>query len=77
MSVQSEIKHLNEFLEKFFERGVIKKYALKPLTKAGDNFGSVLHALDVEIVDKSNAEKVNMKLRIIKHHFSPLNFPIL
>lgn len=49
--IKFEIKHFTEFLEKCFGRKVID-YSMEPLTKAGDNYGSVLHAVEVKISGK-------------------------
>lgn len=46
--IKFEINKFTEFLETCFGRKVIE-YSMKPLTKAGDNYGSVLHAVEVKV----------------------------
>lgn len=52
MSTQSQdecgIKNFMEFLEKSLKQRVIE-YSFKPLTVAGDNYGSVMQSVDVKV----------------------------
>lgn len=52
-----EIKNFSEFLEKCLGRKVLD-YTLKRLTKPGDNYGSIMQSVDVEVAAKSDREKV-------------------
>lgn len=51
-----EIKNLNEFLEKCLGKKVLE-YKLKPLTKPGDNYGSVLQLIELKLGDELNKVK--------------------
>lgn len=54
-----EIRNFVYFLENCLNRKVID-YSLKSLTKPGDNYGSLLAAVDVNVVSKSDSEEVNI-----------------
>lgn len=57
-----EIKEFNAFLEKCLKRKVLH-YTLKPLTKPGDNYGSIMQSVDVKVAkefDQADGE-VNEK----------------
>lgn len=45
-----EIKNLKDFLEECLGKSILE-YALKPLTKPGDNYGSELQAIEVKLTD--------------------------
>lgn len=53
-----EINEFDKFLEKCLEQKVLN-YTLKPLTKPGDNYGSIMQSVDVKIAGKSEDEVVN------------------
>lgn len=57
--VTCEIKNFSEFLDKCLNRNVIG-YTMKPLTKAGDNYGSVLHSVELEVTGSGCCDKVNV-----------------
>lgn len=44
-----EIRNSNEFLEKSLSEKVLD-YTLKPLTKPGENYGSVMQLVEVKII---------------------------
>lgn len=52
-----EIRNFGEFLEKCLERKV-HEYSLKPLTKPGDNYGSVMQAVDVKVAGETDPTEV-------------------
>lgn len=64
MSTQSktvcEIKNFMEFLEQNLKQKVLS-YTLKPLTAAGDNYGSIIQSLDVKVA------KVNFLIENFEH----------
>lgn len=47
--VSTEIRFFVEFLEKCLGRKVLE-YSLKPLTKPGDNYGSIMQLVAVKVV---------------------------
>lgn len=55
-----EIKDFTEFLEKCLDRKVLE-YTLKPLTKPGDNYGSVMQSVEVKIAGSSDPKEVNIE----------------
>lgn len=55
-----EIKEFDKFLEKCLEQKVLN-YTLKPLTKPGDNYGSIMQSVDVKIAGKSEDEVINQE----------------
>lgn len=55
-----EIRKFSEFLEKCLGRTVLD-YQLKPLTKPGDNFGSVMQSVAVEVAGKNKNDDVSFK----------------
>lgn len=61
MSSQSgslcEIKDFTGFLEKCLGRKIVE-YSLKPLTKPGENYGSVMLSVEVKLVDDDENNKV-------------------
>lgn len=63
MSTQSqnvcEINNFMEFLEISLKQKIVE-YTLKPLTVAGDNYGSIMQAVDVKVA------KVNLLRHIIQ-----------
>lgn len=52
-----EIRNFGEFLEYRLERKIIE-YSLKPLTKPGDNYGSIMQAVVVKVAGKIDSDKV-------------------
>lgn len=52
-----KIRNFGEFLEKCLKRKVIE-YSLKPLTKPGDNYGSIMQAVDVKVAGVTDLDKV-------------------
>lgn len=48
-----ELKSLRYFLEKCLDKTVLN-FVLSDLTKAGDNYGSVLQSLEVAVADENN-----------------------
>ena len=53
-----EIKEFVEFLEASLSKKVLD-YMLKPLTKPGDNYGSIMQSVDVRVVGENDAKEVN------------------
>lgn len=53
-----EIKEFVKFLETSLSKRVLD-YTLKPLTKPGDNYGSIMQSLDVKVAGESDAKEVN------------------
>lgn len=64
MSAQSScnIRNFTEFLENCLQRKVLG-FTLKPLTKPGDNYGSTMQSVDVEVAGEceSASDKVNIQ----------------
>lgn len=58
-----EIAELRELLEKCLKLKVLD-YKLKCLTKPGDNYGSTVQSLDVEVADGNTNEKVQITKRV-------------
>lgn len=61
----NEIKNIREFLEKSLKRKVLK-YTTRPLTKPGDNYNSLLHAIKVDLLNKSNKVGLLIDFLLIK-----------
>lgn len=63
MSDQSQttckIRDFTEFLEKCLGRKVLE-YTLNPLTKPGDNYGSIMLSVEVKVAEINECNKVNM-----------------
>ncbi|XP_055321212.1 uncharacterized protein LOC129577737 [Sitodiplosis mosellana] len=58
----NDIKHLKTFLEKCLNKKVLE-YKLNSLTNPGDNFGSILRTIDLNVIENSNSnEKETMQL---------------
>lgn len=55
-----EIRKFPEFLEKCLGREILD-YQLKPLTKPGDNFGSVMQSVTVKVAGKTKSDEVSFK----------------
>ncbi|XP_055309442.1 uncharacterized protein LOC129573174 [Sitodiplosis mosellana] len=51
-----EIKEFGKFLEKCLNQKVLD-YTLKSLTKPGDNYGSIMQSVDVEVIGESDTEE--------------------
>lgn len=56
------IRRFPEFLEKCLGRTVLD-YTLKPLTKPGDHYGSILQAVEVKVAKNTNSNEVNLIFR--------------
>lgn len=56
------IRRFPEFLEKCLGQTVLD-YTLKPLTKPGDNYGSILQAVEVKVAKNTNSNEVNLIFR--------------
>lgn len=54
-----KINECRTFLETCLRRKVLS-YTLKPLTKPGDNFGSIMQSIDVEVAGENNPDEVNL-----------------
>lgn len=52
-----ELKNVHEFLEKQFAREILN-FTLNPLTKPGDNYNSMLQALEVKCFKGNNSNNV-------------------
>ncbi len=52
-----EYKNFTEFLEKCLNKRVVQ-YAVKPLTESGDNYNSVLHAIEVKSIQNNSSNEV-------------------
>lgn len=52
-----EIKNFGEFLEKCLKQK-IQSYSFRSLTKPGDNYGSVMHAVDIKLNENADANEV-------------------
>lgn len=48
-TVENQIVHLREFLENCLGRKILD-YSLQTMTKPGDNYGSIIHALTVTLI---------------------------
>lgn len=63
MSDQSQstckIRDLTEFLEKCLGRKVLE-YTLNPLTKPGDNYGSIMLSVEVKVAEINECNKVHV-----------------
>lgn len=57
-----EIRNFNEFLEKSLSEKVLD-YTLKPLTKPGENYGSVMQLVEVKIIKNTEVRKNFLKNR--------------
>lgn len=55
-----EVRNLSEFLQNCLRREILN-YELEPLTKPGDNYGSVMQSVTVEVAGKSDYSEVNIK----------------
>lgn len=53
-----EIQQFRSFLEKCLKTKVLE-YSLKPLTKPGDNYGSIMQSVDVKMLVTEDGNKVN------------------
>lgn len=53
-----EIRDFTAFLQKCLQRKVLD-FTLKPLTKPGDNYGSLIQSVDVKVTAGSDREEVN------------------
>lgn len=60
-----EIRKFSEFLEKSLGRRVLD-YRLKPLTKPGDNYGSVMQSVDVQVAGKFDRDEVIIRVDFSK-----------
>lgn len=72
MSAESScnIRNFTEFLEICLQQKVLR-FTLKPLTKPGDNYGSTMQSVDVEVAGKCDSDKVNKsKIREIFHFYN-------
>lgn len=63
-----EIRNFTEFLENCLTRRVLD-YKLKPLTKPGDNYGSVMQSIDVKVARKNSDEVSERNLTSIYFSF--------
>lgn len=52
-----QIRGFSNFLETCLNRKVLE-YTLKPLTKPGDNYGSIMQAVDVKLAGKNESSEV-------------------
>lgn len=55
-----EINDFAEFLEKCLNRNILD-FTLKPLTKPGDNYRSIMQLVEVQVSEKNGCAKVNTK----------------
>lgn len=55
---QCKIKHFIEFLENRLQKKVIN-FTMKQLTKPGDNYGSTIQSVDVEVAEKIDQAEVD------------------
>lgn len=62
-STAREYKNLTEFLEKCLNKRVVQ-YAVKPLTESGDNYNSVLHAIEVKSIQNNSPNEVQRSIEI-------------
>lgn len=56
-----EIQQFREFLEKSLNKRVLE-YILKPLTKPGDNYGSIMQSVDVKVTSDDDCNQVNCRI---------------
>lgn len=56
-----EIQQFREFLEKSLNKRVLE-YTLKPLTKPGDNYGSIIQSVDVKVTSDDDCNQVNCQI---------------
>lgn len=64
-----EIRDLKQFLGKCLSRTVVE-YKLADLTKAGDNYGSIIQSLEVIVVDANDGVSKNFRLFLQKSFFT-------
>lgn len=70
-----EISNFMEFLEECL-RGKILSYTLSPMTKPGDNYGSVIQAVEVKVVGNREFDEVKFK-KENKTIFQQIQFKII
>lgn len=63
-----EIKLFKEFLDECFKVDVLD-YKFNCLTKPGDNYASIMKAVDVKIADGKRTQNNNEEVRIILNIF--------
>lgn len=62
-----EIQQFQEFLEKSLNKRVLE-YILKPLTKPGDNYGSIMQSVDVKVTSDDDCNQVNCQIKSKINH---------
>lgn len=60
LDIYSNIVEFFEFLESALQRKVLE-YTLSPLTKLGDNYSSILQALEVKTNKRNDSNQVKQK----------------
>lgn len=58
MQPVKERRQFDEFLNNCFSNRTILNYTVKSLTKLGDNWGSVLQAVEVKLATKNDSNAV-------------------
>lgn len=68
MQPVKERRQFDEFLNNCFSNRTILNYTVKSLTKLGDNWGSVLQAVEVKLATKNDSNAVKSCFFYLKHY---------